>query len=50
VTAEDRNAHREFVRALGGAAIWLDYLRSGVWHHEKGAGILARPFFMRFSR
>jgi DNA polymerase III subunit epsilon len=25
VTADDRNAHREFVRTLGREAIWLDY-------------------------
>jgi hypothetical protein len=25
VTAEDRTAHREFVRTLGSNAVWLDY-------------------------
>jgi len=25
VTADDRNAHREFVRTLGSNAVWLDY-------------------------
>jgi DNA polymerase III subunit epsilon len=28
VTADDRTAHREFVRTLGSEAIWRDYFES----------------------
>jgi hypothetical protein len=28
VSAEDRDAHREFVRTLGSGAVWVDYFES----------------------
>jgi hypothetical protein len=46
VTADDRTAHREFVRTLGSDAIWLDYftIRS-TWgaRHDAAMAWIKRP-------